>query len=135
MCTWCCEHDARHLLSHSIGRRYRRCARDDRITSLNTVLIATLCQQHGHGLSTRVGLYLIVSAIPQASFLGDLAMDHNRVEGTKHQIKGTAKEVTGKVTGNKAKEMAGKLEKNVGKFQKEVGKAADEQRDANKHQH
>ena len=55
-------------------------------------------------------------------------MDHNRVEGTKHEIKGTAKEVLGKVTGNKAKEVAGKLEKNVGKIQKEVGKAADEQR-------
>jgi uncharacterized protein YjbJ (UPF0337 family) len=62
-------------------------------------------------------------------------MDHNRVEGTKHQIKGTAKEVVGKVTGNKAKEMAGKLEKNVGKFQDEVGKAADAQRDEDKNRH
>ena len=35
-------------------------------------------------------------------------MDHNRVEGTKHQIKGTAKEVVGKVTSNKTKEAAGK---------------------------
>jgi uncharacterized protein YjbJ (UPF0337 family) len=78
---------------------------------------------------------LNLSAMSQALSPGDFAMDHNRVEGTKHQIKGTAKEVVGKVTGNKAKEVAGKLEKNVGKIQKEVGKAADEQRDANKHQH
>ena len=62
-------------------------------------------------------------------------MDHNRTEGTKHQVKGAIKEATGKLTGNKPKEVAGNIEKNVGKMQKEVGKAADEQRHAEKHRH
>ena len=52
-------------------------------------------------------------------------MDHNRVDGTKHQVKGAVKQTVGKVTGDKLKEAAGAVEKLDGKFQKEVGKATD----------
>ncbi len=52
-------------------------------------------------------------------------MDHNRVEGTKHQAKGAVKEAAGKVTGDKWQEATGTVEKNVGKVQRKVGKATD----------
>jgi uncharacterized protein YjbJ (UPF0337 family) len=53
-------------------------------------------------------------------------MDHNRVEGTKHEVKGAVKEVAGKVTGDKWQEAKGAVEKNVGKVQKKVGEASDD---------
>ncbi len=60
-------------------------------------------------------------------------MDHNRIEGTKHQVKGAIKEMAGKVTGNPTQQIEGNLEKNAGKLQKEVGKTADQRRDQPKH--
>jgi uncharacterized protein YjbJ (UPF0337 family) len=96
--------------------------------------VATPGKHHDHKLSTNRRLYLGTPAIPQA--FRRLRMDHNRVEGSKHEVKGAVKEVAGKVTGNKGKEAAGNMEKNAGKIQKEVGKAADDIRhDAHKRDH
>jgi uncharacterized protein YjbJ (UPF0337 family) len=53
-------------------------------------------------------------------------MDHNRVEGTKHQVKGAAKEMAGKITGDKWREATGAMEKNAGKIQRKAGKAKDD---------
>jgi uncharacterized protein YjbJ (UPF0337 family) len=62
-------------------------------------------------------------------------MDHNRVEGTKHQVKGAVKEVAGKVTGDKWQEAKGAVEKNVGKVQKKVGVAKDKAEDEANRRH
>lgn len=94
----------------------------------------TATQQQGHGVSTLAQIYLAMSAMSR--MLRRNVMDHNRVEGTKHEVKGATKEIAGKVTGNKVKEATGNVEKNVGKAQKEVGKAMDgERKEEKKHRH
>jgi uncharacterized protein YjbJ (UPF0337 family) len=70
-------------------------------------------------------------AIPQAHWSS--IMDHNRIEGTKHEVKGAIKETAGKVTGDKTQQLQGNLEKNAGKVQKEAGKMADHLRQEQKH--
>ncbi len=57
-------------------------------------------------------------------------MDHNRIEGTAHQVKGAAKEALGKVSGDRLTEAEGKAERMAGQAQDAAGRVADAARDA-----